>query len=252
MRGALTGGEVLRAAGAVDEGLGLPRRRAHRRPRRGARPGARMLARATRDRVVDGDVVLGPNRDAVQASPVDASGHAAVVLVSGGLGLISLPLERKRPAHARARSRGCTRGWSSARRASRDRVRDGALGRATAPLVIGAGGRRRLADDRVEGEDPLARSTRRRPITCAARRVPSLSGHPRQQHLRRRGNEVAPFEEFMGSHGGLGGWQIDRSPWSQPTGASPRVRSSGVRAMHDALRGWLAETGLELRPHSRL
>jgi hypothetical protein len=65
-------------------------------------------------------------------------------------------------------------------------------------------------------------------------------------------NEVAPFEEFMGSHGGLGGWQMRPFAlvpafWSRPE--SPIV---GVRAMHDELRGWLAETGLELRPHSRL
>jgi hypothetical protein len=62
-------------------------------------------------------------------------------------------------------------------------------------------------------------------------------------------NEVAPFEDFMGSHGGVGGWQghpfaLVPTSWSEV--AAPIV---GVRAMHDALRGWLAETGLELRPH---
>ena len=62
-------------------------------------------------------------------------------------------------------------------------------------------------------------------------------------------NEVAPFEEFMGSHGGLGGWQsypfaLVPAAWSELE--APIV---GVRAMHDALRSWLAETGLELHPH---
>jgi putative membrane protein len=62
-------------------------------------------------------------------------------------------------------------------------------------------------------------------------------------------NEVAPFEEFMGSHGGLGGWQsrpfaLVPSSWSEPS--APIV---GVRAMHETIRGWLAETGLELSPH---
>ncbi len=64
-------------------------------------------------------------------------------------------------------------------------------------------------------------------------------------------NEVAPFEEFMGSHGGLGGWQshpfaLVPTAWSEPN--APIV---GVRAMHDTLRGWLTETGLDLKPHSR-
>ena len=51
--------------------------------------------------------------------------------------------------------------------------------------------------------------------------------------------EVAPFEEFMGSHGGLGGPQtrpfaVIPSEWSEP--AEPII---GVEAMHEALRGWL-------------
>jgi putative membrane protein len=63
-------------------------------------------------------------------------------------------------------------------------------------------------------------------------------------------NEVAPFEEFMGSHGGIGGWQshpfaLVPAVWREPT-----AEIVGVRAMHDALRGWLSETGLELTPHT--
>ena len=54
----------------------------------------------------------------------------------------------------------------------------------------------------------------------------------------------------MGSHGGLGGWQshpfaLVPADWNAP--AEPIV---GVRAMHDALRGWIRQTGLELRPHT--
>lgn len=63
-------------------------------------------------------------------------------------------------------------------------------------------------------------------------------------------NEVAPFEEFMGSHGGLGGWQsrpfaLVPSGWSEE-----RASIVGVEAMHDTLRGWLTESGLELKPHA--
>jgi hypothetical protein len=117
-------------------------------------------------------------------------------------------------------------------------------------LVLGENGERRLRDDEVSGSDPL-----------------SGFGPNAADHLRRtdgfthcsdllvncvydpEANEVAPFEEFMGSHGGLGGWQtrpfaLVPSSWSEPP--APIV---GVRAMHDALRGWLRETGLELKPH---
>ena len=54
--------------------------------------------------------------------------------------------------------------------------------------------------------------------------------------------EVAPFEEFMGSHGGLGGPQtkpfaVIPVQWSEP--AKPIV---GVEAMHEQLRDWLADS----------
>jgi hypothetical protein len=55
-------------------------------------------------------------------------------------------------------------------------------------------------------------------------------------------DEVAPFEEFMGSHGGLGGAQtrpfaVVPAAWSEP--ASPIV---GVQAMYETLRAWLGES----------
>ena len=116
--------------------------------------------------------------------------------------------------------------------------------------MLGGDGTRRLRDDQVSGEDPLR-----------------VFGPNAADHLRRTDgfehcpdilvncmydpetNEVAPFEEFMGSHGGVGGWQshpfaLVPTAWTEPEG--PIV---GVRAMHEALRGWLAETGLEVRPH---
>jgi uncharacterized membrane protein YvlD (DUF360 family) len=212
--------------------------------------GGRMLARATRDRVVDGEVVLGPNREAVEASRGDGSEKTAVVLASGGLGLISLPESEHRLSideinamHPRLITTLVSHpgiGFAMVRADG-----DGAV-------VLGAVGSRRLSDDQVTGEDPL-----------------SGFGPNAADHLRRTdgfahcpdilvncvfdaaANEVAPFEEFMGSHGGLGGWQshpfaLVPAAWSEPT--APIV---GVRAMHDVFRGWLTETGLELRPHSQ-
>jgi hypothetical protein len=60
--------------------------------------------------------------------------------------------------------------------------------------------------------------------------------------------EVAPFEEFMGSHGGLGGPQtrpfaVIPSDWTEPT--TPIV---GVEAMHERLRDWLSESQRPAEP----
>ncbi len=89
VRSALADGDVY-APAAPDEGLSTVGG-ALTDAREEEGPGGRMLARATSDRLVDGEVVLGPNREAAEQSERDASEHAAVVLASGGLGLISLP-----------------------------------------------------------------------------------------------------------------------------------------------------------------
>ena len=135
-------------------------------------------------------------------------------------------------------------------RASRDRLRDGPRRRAVVRLYWGRWNPR-LRDDQVTGEDPL-----RDYGPNAADHLRRTDGFPHCPDILvmcmydAEANEVAPFEEFMGSHGGLGGWQsrpfaLVPAGWSEPK--PPIV---GVRAMHDTIRGWLAETGLALRPHA--
>ncbi len=205
--------------------------------------GGRVLARATRSRSVEGTVALGPNRDALaqRSVPGQALEHEAVVLVSGNLGLLYLPLSAQRltlgqiaEAHPRLLDTLTAHpgiGFVMVR------------SHAEGAVVIGGTGRRRLADDAVDGQDPLAHF-----------------GPTAAEHLRRHdrfphcpdilvnsmydpdADEVAPFEEFMGSHGGLGGPQtrpfaVVPSEWREPT--APIV---GVQAMHNALRDWLAES----------
>jgi hypothetical protein len=246
VRGALAGGEVY-APPAPDEGLSsLGGALTDAREEAGA--GGRMLARATRDRIVDGDVVLGANREAAVESNRDASEHTAVVLASGGLGLISFPDAKHRLSRDEIESRHPQLIKTLARHPGVGFVMVRSDGGA---VVVGANGTRRLSDDEVTGEDPLG------PFESTA-----------ADHLRRtdrfphcpdilvncmydaEANEVAPFEEFMGSHGGLGGWQshpfaLVPASWSEPSG-----RIVGARAMHETIRGWLAESGLELKPHS--
>ncbi len=248
VRSALAGGDVY-APTAPDEGLSSVGG-ALTDAREEETAGGRMLARATRDRIVDGEVVLGPNRDAAEESRRDASDHAAVVLASGGLGLISLPVSEQRLSigeidalHPRLISTLVSHpgiGFVMVRADG-----DGAL-------VLGANGSRRLRDDQVAGEDPLLEFG-----PNAADHLRRTDGFPHCPDILVNclydggANEVAPFEEFMGSHGGLGGWQshpfaLVPSAWSEPD--QPIV---GVQAMHETIRGWLAETGLDLRSHSR-
>jgi uncharacterized membrane protein YvlD (DUF360 family) len=211
--------------------------------------GARMLARATRGSMVEGQVVLGPNREAVEAERSDASDHEAVVLASGGLGLIYLTESRERltmgeidrlhpmliPALVGHPGIGFVM------------VRSDEGG----AIVLGGYGSRVLDDDSVTGVDPLQHFGEN-----AADHLRRTDGFPHCPDLLvncmydPERNEVAPFEEFMGSHGGLGGWQSRPFALVPSSCRAPDDPIVGVLAMHDALRGWLAESGLELRPHS--
>jgi uncharacterized membrane protein YvlD (DUF360 family) len=246
VRGALEQGGVY-APAAVDEAwgdVGAVLAEARQEP---SVPG-RMLARATSARSVEGTVALGPNREALAQRSVrrgvdekeeGKEGDEAVVMVSGGLALVYLPLsaERLTLEQIAATHPRLVDTLAAHPGIGFVMVRSQVHG----TLVIGRAGQRRLSDDAVEGEDPLAH--------FGATAADHLRRHDRFPHCPDvlvncvydpSADEVAPFEEFMGSHGGLGGPQtrpfaVVPTEWSEP--AAPIV---GVQAMHEALREWLA------------
>jgi uncharacterized membrane protein YvlD (DUF360 family) len=247
VQGALADGKDVFAPAAADEGF-TSVGGAITEAREEDNAGAKILARATQDQLVDGEVALGSDREAIEAAKQDGSGRDAIVLASGGLGLISLPETERRMSRdeIEAAHPGLLAALSSHPGIGFVMVRDGAGG----AVALGARGERRLQDDSVTGEDPLA------PFGAnAADHLRRTDGFPHCPDILvncmydAEANEIAPFEEFMGSHGGIGGWQshpfaLVPSAWKAP--AEPIV---GVRAMHDALRGWMREEGLEVPPH---
>lgn len=111
------------------------------------------------------------------------------------------------------------------------------------PVVIGAGGRRLLDGDRVEGADPLAAFG----PTAAA----DLRRHDRLEHtpdilvnslLDPATGEVAAFEELVGCHGGLGGWQ-ERPVLIHPAALPVDTELTSSDAVHAVFRGWLDKLG---------
>jgi hypothetical protein len=242
VKGALAQGDV-HAPAAVDEAWGdVGAVLADARQDPGL--GGRVLARATRSRDVEGTVALGPNREALAERSVPSdpkSEQEAVVMVSGPLGLIYLPhsperltLEQIAETHPELVSTLAAHpgiGFVMVRSQEH-----------SGTLVVGAGGHRRLADDTVEGDDPLAHFDPT--VADHLRRHDSFPHCPDllvNSMYDPAADEVAPFEDFMGSHGGLGGPQMKPfavvpSDWREP--AEPIV---GVEAMHEALSDWLAQ-----------
>jgi hypothetical protein len=111
------------------------------------------------------------------------------------------------------------------------------------PVVLGRAGRRLLRCDRVEGADPLAgfgpaaaADLRRHDVLRHTGDIVVNSGYdPVTQ-------EVAAFEDLIGCHGGLGGWQ-DRPVLIHPAAWVVDGELSGADAVHDQLVRWLERFG---------
>ena len=60
--------------------------------------------------------------------------------------------------------------------------------------------------------------------------------------------EVAAFEELVGSHGGLGGWQTEAMLVHPTEWPVPEEPLDGPDVMHRLLAGWMSMLGLRSRP----
>ncbi|WP_433300202.1 alkaline phosphatase family protein [Actinoplanes sp. CA-030573] len=113
------------------------------------------------------------------------------------------------------------------------------------PVAIGTSGIHRLRDDTVEGVDPL--------IPYGPHARADLLRHQESQHVGDLvlvscvdpvTEEVAAFEELVGSHGGLGGWQTEAVLVHPARWPIARPELDGADAVHLQLVEWLNMLGL--------
>jgi hypothetical protein len=118
-------------------------------------------------------------------------------------------------------------------------------------LVLGAEGVHRLADDTVDGVDPLAGFS-----PNAARHLRRTDGFPHVPDIVVNSfydpvtEEGCAFEELISFHGGMGGPQTQPfilHPVRLPAPGEPVV---GAEAVHRLLQGWRADRDEERRPTS--
>ena len=203
----------------------------------------RAVRRATRGRLADGTVAL--DRDARREITAARDGDQLPelsVMASGCLGLVSFPRERGRMTLERLetlhpRLLPTLREHPGIGFVLVRSERHGAL-------ALGAAGVHHLDDGRIEGEDPLA------PFGAnAAEHVRRSDAFPHCPDLQvnssywEETDEVAAFEELVGSHGGMGATQSfpfvlfpSELPW-------PREPVIGAERVHRIFRGWLAGLG---------
>ena len=114
------------------------------------------------------------------------------------------------------------------------------------PVVIGARGRNYLAEDRVEGENPLAgfgaNAATHLQRTDTFRNAPDILVN---SFYDSKTDEVAAFEELIGSHGGLGGNQTQPYLLYPAGWEIGREEIVGVAALHRVLKGWVSEFASE-------
>ena len=191
---------------------------------------------ATRKKTADGEVVIGPDTERT----VELDDDDIIVLASGNLGLVSFA---KLPGRATrqlidAAHPGLIDGLRLHPGVGLILVRDENEG----DLVLGPKGIWHLADDRVDGVDPLAVFG---PHTADhLRRTSSFDNCPDllvNSFYDPDADEGAAFEELIGFHGGLGGAQshpfvLAPTDLTQPSG--PLV---GARSIHDLFKTWLGE-----------
>jgi uncharacterized membrane protein YvlD (DUF360 family) len=202
---------------------------------------ARAIRTATRRKQVDGEVRLGES-DGDQAEAEEGAPPELSVMASGCLGLITFPRQPGRLSRERIDEL-----YPALIPALREHPGIGFVlvrSEAEGAIVLGAGGFRRLGDGSVEGEDPLA------PFgPNAAAHVARTDGFPHCPDLVVNStywpdtDEVAAFEELVGSHGGMGGEQsfpfaAVPSEWTRPD--EPIV---GAEEMHRHMRRWLSDLG---------
>jgi uncharacterized membrane protein YvlD (DUF360 family) len=200
---------------------------------------ARAVRRASRGHAVEGEVRLGENGS---EPPSSEDVPEAVVMASGCLGLISFPREPGRVTLERVEAL-----YPNLLPALLAHPGIGFVlvrSQVHGALAMSARGVNHLDSEHVDGEDPLA------PFgPNAARHVRRTDSYPHCPDIVVNStywedtDEVAAFEELVGSHGGMGGSQSYPFLLHPAELEPPDAPLVGAEAVHRRLRAWLVELG---------
>ena len=209
----------------------------------------RLLERGSVATVATGDehaAAAGQALSEATGRPVDGAGKEAeasvrgrdaVVLGSGNLGLIYLMEEPRRLSAEEIEAR-----HPRLLPALREHPHIGFLlvhSETDGPIALGPRGARRLRDDRVDGEDPLA------PFPPgAARHLLRTDGFANVADIMVNSfydaelEEGCAFEELISFHGGLGGPQTRPFVFAPLELEFPETPIVGAEHVHEVLAGW--------------
>lgn len=243
VRSACDATDVVSAAGGEDEAIAYLSAGLTEVARDETATG-RTVKRATRRRRADGVVALDEDaRKELEETSGDTPPELSV-MASGCLGLISFPREPGRVTLERLEQL-----YPRLVPALRDHPGIGFVvvrSEKHGAVALGAGGINYLDEARVEGDDPLA------PYGPHAadhvRRTDGFAHCPDvllNSTYWQEADEVAAFEELVGSHGGMGGGQSFPFVLFPAELGWPDEPVVGAERVHRIFRGWLAGLGHE-------
>lgn len=201
---------------------------------------AKTIRRLVKRMMVDGEVVIGDKLTEEEEDEV-AEQAQIMVLASGNLGLVYSTEREERLTLEEIESvlPGLLEGIAAHEGIGwvmiKSELHEG--------VVIGDNGRYYLQDDHVEGENPLAgfgpNAARHLKRYNAFRDAPDLYIN---SFYNAETNEVAAFEELIGCHGGMGGYQT--RPFILHPQALPITEPEmlGAAAVYRQFKQWLAQT----------
>jgi hypothetical protein len=235
----LVSGEAVGATGTVEDWGRINMLLTEASRRRGPTGAAtRALRRHTND---DGEITLGPADDEARAAA--DTGANVVVAASGNLAMVYLCHSGGKLSREQI---GAIHPDLIAGLAAHPGVGLVVIGTDTdGPLAVGGHGWHRLADGAVGGTDPLL------PYGPHARA--DLLRHQAGPHVGDlvlisvvdpSTDEVAAFEELVGCHGGLGGWQTEAILLHPAAWAVDTTPLIGPDAVHRQLVRWADHLGL--------
>lgn len=203
---------------------------------------ARILRRAVRKHTRDGDVVLGPEREQLKKTEeaIRQSEDDVVVMASGNLGLVYFKAWKERLTMEQINQAfpGFLAGLTEHPGIGFVLVRSGEHG----PLVLGAEGICYLDDGRVAGRDPLAVFGPNAAIHLKrTNSFPHVADIMVNSFYDPETEEIAAFEELIGSHGGLGGDQSKPFVLFPSEWEAPEEEIVGAEQLHTQMKKWVEQ-----------
>jgi putative membrane protein len=203
---------------------------------------ARSARWAAKGRTYDGTITIGPDRDLICKTceePGEGAKSNVVITTSGNLGLIYFAdwVERLTIEEINKRFPNLLPGLTKHPGIGFVMVNSTEQG----PLVIGANGMYFLSTNHIEGDNPLASFG-----PNAAKhllRESSFQDCPDilvSSFYKPETNEIAAFEELVGSHGGLGGSQTRPFILYPASLNVPEEPIIGAASVHQIFKGWVA------------